>query len=43
MHFDTPLTLEHELDAIRAAGFAGVEPVGFLEDDNHTAMIRAIR
>lgn len=43
VHFDTPLTLEHELDAIRAAGFKIVELVGFLPGDNHTAMIRAIK
>jgi len=43
VHFDTPLTLEHELNAIRTAGFKVVELVGFLPEDNHTAMIRAIR
>jgi tRNA (cmo5U34)-methyltransferase len=41
VHFDTPLTLEHELNAIRTAGFEVVELVGFLPGDNHTAMIRA--
>jgi len=43
VHFDTPLTLEHELNAIRAAGFNVVELIGFLPNDNHTAMIRAIK
>lgn len=43
VHFDTPLTLEHELNAIRRAGFSVVELVGFLPEDNHTAMIRAIK
>lgn len=43
VHFDTPLTLEHELNAIRTAGFKVVELVGFLPGDNHTAMIRAIK
>jgi len=43
VHFDTPLTLEHELNAIRTAGFKVVELVGFLPGDNHTAMIRALK
>ena len=43
VHFDTPLTLEHEMDAMRCAGFSSVELVGFLPDDNHTAMIRCIK
>lgn len=43
VHFDTPLTLEHELAAIRAAGFVSAECVGFLSTDDHTAMIRAIK
>lgn len=43
VHFDTPLTLEHEMDAMRDAGFSTVELVGFLPDDNHTAMIRGIK
>ncbi|HHW00955.1 MAG TPA: class I SAM-dependent methyltransferase [Clostridiaceae bacterium] len=43
VHFDIPLTLEHELNAIRTAGFSIVELVGFLPEDNHTAMIRAIK
>lgn len=41
VHFDTPLTLEHELKAMRDAGFEVVELVGFLPEDDHTAMIRA--
>ena len=43
VHFDTPLTLEHEMDAMRDAGFYTVELVGFLPDDNHTAMIRCTK
>jgi len=43
VHFDTPLTLEHEMNAIRTAGFNAVELVGFLPEDNHTAMIKAIK
>jgi len=39
VHFDTPLTLEHEMEAMQQAGFSSVELVGFLEGDNHTAMI----
>lgn len=39
VHFDTPLTLEHEMDAMRRAGFSSVEAVGFLEGDSNTAMI----
>ena len=27
-HFDTPLTLEHEMEALRDGGFARVEPLG---------------
>ena len=41
VHFDTPLTLEHELEAIRSAGFKCAQCLGFLEGDNHTAMIMA--
>lgn len=43
VHFDTPLTLEHEMQAMRSAGFALVELVGFLPEDDHTAMIRAVK
>ena len=43
VHFDTPLTVEHELGALRDAGFSHVELVGFLPDDEHTAMIRAYK
>ncbi len=43
VHFDTPLTLEHEIQAIKNAGFSSVELLGFLSDDNHTAMMRAIK
>lgn len=43
VHFDTPLTLEHEMSAIKAAGFKTVELVGYLPHDNHTPVIRAIK
>ena len=41
VHFDTPRTLEHELTAIGSVGFQAAECLGFLAEDNHTAMIRA--
>lgn len=31
VHFDTPLTLEHEMEAMRAAGFAQVEALEVIE------------
>ena len=43
VHFDTPLTLKHEMEAIRAAGFDRVESLGFLEGDDNTAMIVATK
>lgn len=43
VHFDTPLTLEHELQAMKEAGFSAAELVGFLDGDPNTAMIRAFR
>lgn len=43
VHFDTPLTLEHELDALRAGGFASVEVLGFLPPDDHTPLLRAVK
>ena len=43
IHFDTPLTIEHEMEALRAAGFSKVELIGFLPGDNGTAMIRAYK
>lgn len=43
VHFDTPLTLAHEMQAMREAGFETVELVGYLEDDDNTAMIRAVK
>ncbi len=43
VHFDTPLTLAHEVEAMEKAGFGKVEVVGFLPGDDHTVMIRAIR
>lgn len=42
-HFDTPLTLAHEMQAMREAGFKTVELVGYLEEDDNTAMIRAVK
>ena len=43
VHFDTPLTLEHEMQALREAGFARVELLGFLPGDGNTAMLRAVK
>ena len=43
VHFDTPLTLAHEMQCLREAGFGSVELVGFLEGDGHTAMVRALK
>jgi tRNA (cmo5U34)-methyltransferase len=43
VHFDTPLTLEHELQALREAGFSSAELVGYLPGDNHTPMLRAVK
>lgn len=43
VHFDTPLTLEHEMEAMRQAGFSRVELVGYLPGDDHTPMIRAVK
>ena len=43
VHFDTPLTVEHEIAAMRESGFARVELVGFLPGDDGTAMIRATK
>ena len=43
VHFDTPLTLEHELEALRAGGFAAVEVLGCLPPDDHTPLLRAVK
>ncbi len=43
VHFDTPLTLAHEVEAMEKAGFSKVEVVGFLPGDDHTVMIRATK
>ena len=43
VHFDTPLTLAHEMQALRDAGFATVELRGFLPGDDHTAMLMAVK
>ena len=43
VHFDTPLTLEHECEAICKGGFERVETVAFLPTDGHTPILRAIR
>lgn len=40
VHFDTPLTLEHELELLRKAGFSQVEVLGAIDD---TPMIRAVK
>ena len=42
VHFDTPLTSEHELAAMRAGGLS-VESANFLENDDHTVIITARR
>ena len=41
VHFDTPLTLAHELSLLRQAGFTA-EVLGYRGEDN-TPMIRAIK
>ena len=41
VHFDTPLTLEHELALLRQAGFIA-EVLGWRGEDN-TPMIRAVK
>ena len=43
VHFDTPLTLAHEMQCLRDAGFSGVELLGFVPGDDHTAMLGAVR
>lgn len=43
IHFDTPLTLEHEIAAIHDGGFKKVEVIGFLPNDDHTPLIRAAK
>lgn len=40
VHFDTPLTLEHELSAMRETGLF-IEKTEFLPNDDHTAIILA--
>lgn len=42
VHFDTPLTLEHEIDLMKQAGFEKVELVGYIGED-HTPMIVATK
>lgn len=42
VHFDTPLTLEHEMELLREAGFGQVECLGQLEETN-TYMLRAVK
>lgn len=41
VHFDTPLTLKHELDALKRAGFSEISLVEFLPNDPNTAVIAA--
>ncbi|MCI8624086.1 MAG: class I SAM-dependent methyltransferase [Provencibacterium sp.] len=43
VHFDTPLTLDHEMQAMREAGFTRVELAGYLPGDDHTPMLRAVK
>ena len=43
VHFDTPLTLEHELEALRAGVFVTVEVLGCLPPDDHTPLLRAVK
>ncbi len=43
VHFDTPLTLEHEMDALKKAGFSLVENIGFPPASFHTPIIRAVK
>lgn len=42
VHFDTPLTLEHEFSLMKQAGFEKVELLGY-KGDNHTPMIVATK
>lgn len=42
VHFDTPLTLEHEINLMKQAGFEKVELLGYIEDNN-TPMIIATK
>lgn len=42
VHFDTPLTLEHELELLKEAGFSEICVLGTAEGDD-TPMIRAIK
>lgn len=43
VHFDTPLTVENEMQAMKNAGFSQVELLGFLEGDYNTAMIKCVK
>ncbi len=43
VHFDTPLTLQHEIAALKAGGFEQVETIGTLPRDPGTVMLRAVR
>ncbi|MFI3325824.1 MAG: class I SAM-dependent methyltransferase [Clostridia bacterium] len=43
VHFDTPLTAEHEMEAMKKAGFSKVERIGCLEGDGNTVMFRCIK
>lgn len=43
VHFDTPLTLSHEMQAMREAGFTTVESIGYLDGDDQTVLIRAVK
>lgn len=43
VHFDTPLTLDHELLVMREGGFSCVEVVGYIPGDRNTPMLKAIK
>ncbi|MCB2291362.1 hypothetical protein LGK97_16670 [Clostridium sp. CS001] len=42
IHFDTPLTLKHEINLMKQAGFEKVELMGY-KGDNNTPMIVATK
>lgn len=42
VHFDTPLTLEHEMTLLKKAGFKEVTLLGYIRE-NHTPMIKAVK
>ena len=42
VHFDTPLTLEHEMELLRKAGFGKVECLGY-SSESDTPLLRAVK